>query len=159
VLLLDTRLRCRREGIVLFEEHDMYERHILPPLNFMSFSFDFTEQFRNIGVRAWHPGACSFNLEVVASDLSEEIVLRYDSSAYWRTLTVKGGMPIRLRWKFLYSYLRSRYYRIVYKFKPLKSLLISDEVLIPNGVQRHKPRPSWLKRKYYQLRKRISGWR
>jgi hypothetical protein len=117
VLLLDTRLRCRREDIVLFKDHSMYERHILPPQGFVTFSFDFTEEFRNKGVRAWTPGMCSFNLEVVASDLSEELIMRYDSSAYWSTLTVKKGMPIRLRWKFLYSYFRQRYYRLVYKFK------------------------------------------
>lgn len=150
VLLLDTRLRCRRDGIVFFKEHAMYERHILPPQDFVTFNFDFTEEFRRIGVQTWSPGMCSFNLEAVASDLSEEMILRYDSSAYWRTLTVKSGMPLRLRWKFLYSYFRQRYYRIYYKFKPL---LISSE------VPRRKARPSWLERRYNQLRKRIRGWR
>lgn len=105
----------------------MYERHIMPPADEIGFPFDFTRHYRDKGIQWWTPGICSFTLDVVASDLSEDVVLTYSGSQFWRTLTVKKGMPLRVRWKFLYGYLRSRYYRILHKFRKPKSLFIEKE--------------------------------
>jgi len=141
-LLLDTRLRCYREGTTLFHKYEMYERHILPPQDRLGFNFDLTEDFRKAGFTWWTPGICSYTLEVVASDLSQDIVLAYSRSAYWQTLRVEKGMPIRVWWKFFYGYIRSRYYRIVYKFRKPKPLLI------PNDAPKLKPQTwAWLRGK------------
>lgn len=55
LLLLDMRLLCYREGIELFHEYGMYERHIMPPQDRLGFKFDFTEDFRRMEIRAWTP--------------------------------------------------------------------------------------------------------
>ena len=118
MLLLDMRLQCRRENILIFETYNMYERHILPPDDQIAFNFDFTERYTKKGVLWWSPGCCTFYLEVVVSDLAEEIILTYGNSAYWGILTMKNGMPLRVRWKFFSSFITQRYYRVLYKFKP-----------------------------------------
>ena len=100
LLLLDMRLKCRRENMVMFDDGYMiYERHILPPGGQIASKFDFTERFKQMGVTWWSPGIATFNLEVVASDLSEEIVLTYRSYAHVKDLRVTKGTPLRVHWK------------------------------------------------------------
>jgi hypothetical protein len=120
LLLLDMRLECRRAKMLMFEEYKVYERHILPPQEVIRFSFDFTERFRKEGVMWWSPGIAGFNLQVVASDLSEEMVLTYRKFSYLRILTVQRYMPLRVRWKFLSSPFRQWYHRIDYRFHPMR---------------------------------------
>jgi len=118
LLLLDMRLECRRAKMLMFEEYTAYDRHILPPQDVLRFSFDFTERFRKEGVMWWSPGIAGFNLQVVASDLSEKMVLTYRNFSHWRILTVQRYMPLRVRWKFLSTPFRQWYHRIYYKFHP-----------------------------------------
>ena len=127
VLLLDMRMNSKRDNIVAFEEYGMYERHIMPPADDISFRFDFTDKFQKEGFHSWSPGVCTYNLEVVASDLSEEVILAYRCYAYGRFFSVKKGMPLRVRWKFVYAYFRQRYYRVLYKFRPPRLMLAPDE--------------------------------
>jgi hypothetical protein len=145
-LLLDMRLECRRAKMLMFEEYKVYERHILPPQDVIKFSFDFTERFRREGVMWWSPGLAGFNLQVVASDLSEEMVLTYRNFSYWKVLTVQRYMPLRVRWKFLSSPLRQWYYRIDYKFNPARY-----EGYTPDETLKPKPRTA-------TMLERITDW-
>jgi hypothetical protein len=119
LLLLEMRLECRLAKMLMFEEYKVYERHVLPPQDVIGFSFDFTERFRKLGVMWWSPGIADFNLQVVGSDLSEEMVLTFRSSSYLRNLTVERYMPLRVRWKFFSSPLKQWYYRIYSKIHPM----------------------------------------
>lgn len=150
--LLNMRLRSRRDEIAVFKDYGMYERHIMPPEDTLSFRFDFTEDFTTKGYNWWTPGICSFNLEVVASDLSEEVILAYKSYAYGQLLSVKAGMPLRVRWKFFYSYFRQRYFRILYKFKPPTSAPTLDE-----APKREARQSAWLKRVFNRFKRRSRG--
>jgi hypothetical protein len=151
-LLLDMRLSSRRESIQAFQEFGMYERHIMPPKDEISFRFDFTKDFEKKGFRWWSPGVCSFNLEVTASDLAEEVILAYRSYAYQRFLSVRSGMPLRVRWKFFCAYFRQRYYRILYMFRPPRLMLTPDET-----PKRKARRGTWLRGITARLKRRFKG--
>jgi ABC-type proline/glycine betaine transport system ATPase subunit len=43
----------------------------------------------------------SFNLEIVAADISEQVTLTYRMFLYTQSLIVKKGMPARVRWRIL----------------------------------------------------------
>jgi hypothetical protein len=142
VLILNMRLGCRIHDMALFDEYKFYERHILPPSEKMAFKFDFTERYQKKGATVWSPGFASFNLEVVTSDLGEEVILTYRYSAYWRILTVKKGMPLRVHWKFFSTPFKQWYYRILYKFNP-PTVKFSDTETLKRKTRRW----AWLKSK------------
>jgi len=120
VLLLDMRLECRLNGLMLFDEYLFYERHILPPNDDIGFKFDFLNRYEKKGMKVFSPGMASFNLQVVASDIGEEVILAYRKFSYWDVLTVKKGLPLRVRWKNIASFFKQRYFRILYRFRPPK---------------------------------------
>jgi hypothetical protein len=114
--ILDIRLECRLPNIInLHDDHLMYERHIVPPGEGIAFAFDFLKRYEQIGVNTWSPGIATFNLEVVATDLSQQVVLTYRTYDYWSNLTVVKGMPLRVRWRFFSAPFRPWYWRIRYK--------------------------------------------
>ena len=131
-LVRHMRMTCRLDGVEEYDEYLMYERHLMTPDDFLSFSFDFTEKFTKRGIRWWTPGICSFNLWVVASDLSEDVTLTYVGNQYWKTLSVSKGMPWWVRRKFIVTFFRQRYYRVLYKFKPPKPILPKEDAQEPD---------------------------
>lgn len=140
ILIMNMRLKCWRENVVEFIDYKWYERHILPPADKIAFDFDFTEQYQKKGVTSWTLGMCTFILEVVASDLSEEIILTYSHSESSRTLRVMQGMPLNVRWMFFSSFFKQRYYRILHRLKPPRY------EFIPNDGPKNKSRIwGWLK--------------
>jgi len=106
---------------------------LLTPDNSIGFSFDFTEKFKDRGFNWWSPGMCSFNLWVIASDLSGDVTLTYVSNQYWRTLRVSRGAPWWVYRKIVGSFFRQRYYRIFYKFRPPKVMLKEPGADKPNA--------------------------
>jgi hypothetical protein len=130
-LIRHMRMTCRRDSTEEYTEYLMYERHLLPPQDWLSFHFDFAESFTKRGFIWWSPGVCSFNLCVVASDLSGDVTLTYDKNEYWKTLGVSQGMPWWVRRKFIAAYFRQRYYRVLYKIKPPKPILMEPEAQQP----------------------------
>ncbi len=122
-LIRHMRMTCHREGTEEYDEYPMYERHLVTPQDCLSFEFDFTEAFKKRGFKWWSPGICSFNLWIVASDLSGDVTLTYIKNQYWKTLGVSQGMPWWVRRKSIAAYFRQRYYRALYKFKPTKPII------------------------------------
>jgi hypothetical protein len=112
--ILDMRLNCRFNDIILHDHYLMYERHIVPPGESVEFSFDFLQRILKI-VGTWPGGLATFNLEVVATDLSQQVVLTYKTYEHSAYLTVVKGMPLRVRWRFFSAPFRQRYWRIGYK--------------------------------------------
>jgi len=100
VVLIDLRLECRRDSRILQEGYMFYRNHVLPPGEQIAFEFDFTKRFLDEQGRGWFShGMESFNIEVVAADISEQVVLTYRMSLYWQSLSVRKGMPARVRWR------------------------------------------------------------
>ena len=145
ILLIDMRLRCRLHNLVMFDEYPMYERHILPPAGDIAFKFDFTKRYEDKGLRTWSPGFAAFSLEVVAGDLSEEVILTYKTFSNWGILSVIRGAPLRVHLKFFALYFKQRYFRIKYWLKPPKFMLNSDET-----PKRKARKWAWLKGKSAQ---------
>ena len=100
VVLIDMRLECRRDSKTFHEQYVFYQDHVLPPGEQVTFNFDFTKSFLDEQGRGWFsPGMESFNIEIVATDLSEQVVLTYRMFLYWHSLSVRKGMPARVRWR------------------------------------------------------------
>jgi len=92
VVLIDIRLECRRDSRVFHEEYMLYQRHVLPPGESIAFEFDFTKKFLDHQGRGWFsPGMESFNIEIVAADISEQVILTYRMFLYSQSLSVKKG--------------------------------------------------------------------
>jgi hypothetical protein len=54
----------------------------------------------------------SFNIEIVAADISEQVILTYRMFLYSQSLSVKKGMPTRVRWRILSDPTRYFYRRM-----------------------------------------------
>ena len=113
IILIDIRLECRRHPKVFHEEYMLYQRHVLPPGEPIDFEFDFTKKFLDDQGRGWFsPGMESFNIEIVAADISEQVILTYRMFLYTQSLSVKKGMPTRVRWRILSDPTRYFYRRM-----------------------------------------------
>ncbi len=122
-LIRHMRMICRRDRAEEYEEYLMYERHLITPNDSIGFDFDFTKKLTDRGFAWWSPGICSFNLWVVASDLSGDVSLTYVRNQNWQTLNVSTGIPWWVRRKFVLLFFRQQYYRVLYKFRPPKLTL------------------------------------
>jgi hypothetical protein len=120
ILIRHMRMTCHRDRVEEYDEYPFYERHLITPNDSIGFPFDFTKQFTKRGFTWWSPGGCAFNLWVVASDLGGGVVLTYVGNHYWQTLRVSNGMLWWVRRKFVATYFKQRYYRVLYKFRPPK---------------------------------------
>jgi hypothetical protein len=99
IVVIDVRLECRRDSRICHEEYMMYRNHVLPPREMIAFNFDFTKKFLDEQGRGWFSGSESFNVEIVTADISEQVILTYRMHLYWQSLSVKKGMPGRVRWR------------------------------------------------------------
>jgi len=122
-LIRRLRMTSHREGVEVFDEYMMYERHLMTPNDVLSFKFDFMKDFTEKGFTWWTTGVCSFNLWVVASDLSGDVTLTYIKNQFWSTLSVRNGMPWFVRKDLLVAFFKLRYYRVYYKLKSLKTFI------------------------------------
>jgi hypothetical protein len=100
VVVIDLRLECRRNLRVFHEDYMFYQNHVLPPGDEIAFDFDFTKRFLDEqGRGCFSPGMESINIEIVTADLSKQVILRYRKYLYWQSLSVRNGMPSRVRWR------------------------------------------------------------
>jgi hypothetical protein len=120
-LLLDVKLWCGC-GVGLgpprgFTTHyTLWDEHIIPPGESLCPEFDFKRQFENEKL-PWSPICLSYSLEVVASDLSKQVVLRYRNIPVLSIVNVDKGMPLSVRWRYFVKPLAWRYRMLLYRFK------------------------------------------
>jgi hypothetical protein len=117
LLLLDVKLRCVLSMVKNFTEHyTLWDEHIIPPGQSLRPRFDFKREFEKNKL-PWNSAFLSYALEVVASDLSKQVVLTYRNIPVLSIVNVRTGMPLSVRWRYLLKPLRRRYQRLLYRFK------------------------------------------
>jgi hypothetical protein len=123
LLLLDVKLAChfRQMGHFrsLTNEGMVWDEHIIPPGESLRPEFDFKRQFERENFQ-WGVMGLSYSLEVVASDLSKQIVLTYRNVPVVGLVSVSKGMPLSVRWRYFVKPLAQRYRRLLYRFRQPK---------------------------------------
>jgi hypothetical protein len=64
----------------------------------------------------------SYSLNVVCSDLSKTVVLRYTNIPVLHIVNVHKGMPLSVRWRYFLKPFVWRYHQILYRIRYSKSL-------------------------------------
>ena len=122
VLLLDVKLWCgcgMPEGRSYTEHYTLWDEHIVPPGESLCPQFDFRKHFERDKL-APTPGWLSYSLEVVATDLSKQVVLKYTNIPVLSIVNVSRGMPLPVRWRYFVKPFAWRYHRFLHKVRPLK---------------------------------------
>jgi hypothetical protein len=125
LLLLDIKLWCGYGGTqqkISFTEHyTLWDEHILPPGKSLRPQFDFRRQIEKHKLPL-SSLFLSYSLEVVASDLSKQIVLTYRNIPVLGIVNVDRGMPLSVRWRYFAMHCR----RLLYRFKRYWSVRNSE---------------------------------
>jgi hypothetical protein len=122
LLLLDTKLWCgcgAPRGRSFTEHYTLWDEHIIPPGESLSLRFDFKSQLERAKLSP-NPMFLSYSLEVVASDLSKQIVLTYRNIPVLGIVNVDKGMPLSVRWRYFVKPFGWRYRKLLYRLKRLK---------------------------------------
>jgi hypothetical protein len=117
LLLLDIKLVCHYAGKRDFINHyKLWDEHIIPPGESLRPQFNFKRQFEKEKL-AWSPMWLSYSLQVVASDLSKQVVLTYRNIPVLGIVNVRKGMPLSVRWRYFLKPFGWRYHRLLKRFK------------------------------------------
>jgi len=120
LLVLDIKLVCHMHGGRDFTEHyTLWDEHIIPPGESLCPQFDFKSQFEKDKL-SWSPSWLSYSLEVVASDLSKQVILTYQNIPVLSIVNVRKTMPLSVRWRYFLKPFVWRYHRLLNRFKPPK---------------------------------------
>jgi hypothetical protein len=120
LLLLDINLECHMAGGRDFTEHyTLWDEHIVPPGKSLTPQFDFKSHFEKEKL-SWSSFGLSYLLQVVASDLSKQVVLTYQNIPVLSIVNVHKGMPLSVRWRYFLKPFVWRYHRLLNRFKPPK---------------------------------------
>jgi hypothetical protein len=117
LLLLDVNLWCGLYGKKHFTEHQtLWDEHIIPPGESLRPQFDFKRRFENEKL-SWSSSELSYSLEVVASDLSKQVVLTYRNIPVLSIVNVRNGMPLSVRGRYFLKPFLRLYHRILYRVR------------------------------------------
>jgi hypothetical protein len=120
LLLLDMKLFCHlNEGghSRHFTDHFiLWDEHIIPPGQSLRPKFDFKCQFEREKL-PWSWMGLSYSLEVVTSDLSKQVSLKYRNIPVLGIANVEKGMPLSVRWRYFLKPFGYRYHWLLYRFK------------------------------------------
>jgi hypothetical protein len=117
LLVLDVNLWCGLHGKKHFTEHQtLWDEHIIPPGKSLCPQFDFKRRFENEKL-SWSSIELSYSLEVVASDLSKQVILTYRNIPVLSIVNVDEGMPLSVRWRYFLKPFLRLYHRILYRFR------------------------------------------
>lgn len=123
LLLLDVKLWCHLnmyEGKNFTEHYTLWDENIIPPGKSLCPQFDFKSRFEKLNL-TWSSSCLSYSLEVVASDLSKQVVLTYGIIPVLSIANVRKGMPLSVRWRYFLKPFEWRYRRFLYRFKRPKT--------------------------------------
>lgn len=115
LLLLDVKLECHFRGRYFAEHYVLWDEHIIPPGESLRPQFDFKPELARAMV--WNSIELSYSLQVVASDLSKQVVLTYRNIPVLHIVNVRKGMPISVRWRYFVKPFARRYHGVLYRFK------------------------------------------
>lgn len=120
-LILDIKLLCymndRRRSFT--EHYTLWDEHIIPPGESLCPQFDFKSQFEKEKL-PWRSDGLSYSLDVVASDLSKQVVLTYRNIPVLAIANVHKGKSLSVRWRYFLKPFAWRYRRFLYRFKQMK---------------------------------------
>ncbi len=116
LLLLDIKLSCSVDSIRLAHRFKLWDEHILSPGESLTPTFSFMHEFDKATYRI-RPISAGYGLEVVASDLSKETVLRYYSIPVLNVCYCTKGMPFSVRAKYFIKPWKQRYHRLRHRLK------------------------------------------
>src|SRR5258708_7140550 len=123
LLILDVKLTMNlwcgiMESKRFTDSYILWDEQLIPPGESLRPKFDFRRQLEQDKL-SWEAGRLSYSLEVVASDLSKQVVLRHCNIPVLSIVNVRKGMPLSVRWRYflkpfnhLYPDLRSRFARL-----------------------------------------------
>src|ERR1700688_1772339 len=111
LLLLDVKLWCGiHHGKDFTQHYELWDEHILPPGLSLRPLFDFKSKFERDNL-SWSSDWLSYSLEVVASDLSKQIILTYRNIPVLNVVNVSKGMPLSVRWRYFLKPFAHQYIR------------------------------------------------
>jgi len=117
LLILDIKLSCHAGGEETFvETFNLWDEHIIPPGESLCPEFDFTRDLSALEESLPFPMEPGYSLEVVTSDLNQQVVLRYLDSTALGISNVQKGKPLSVRWRYFLKRLRWRYHRLRRRF-------------------------------------------
>jgi hypothetical protein len=117
LLLLDVKLSCHmHEGRNFVEHYTLWDEHIVLPGEALYPQFDFKSQFEKEKL-PWSSTWLSYSLQVVASDLSKQVVLTYRNIPVLGIVNVHKRTPLSVRWRYFLKPVGWRYRRLLYRFK------------------------------------------
>jgi len=117
LLLLDVNLWCGLFGKKQFRDHQtLWDEHIIPPGESLRPMFDFKGRFEKEKL-LWSSDELSYSLQVVASDLSRQVVLTYWNIPVMNIVHVRKGMPLLVRWRYVLKPFFRLYHRILYRVR------------------------------------------
>lgn len=123
LLLLDVKLWCgcaMPQGKSYTKHYTLWDEHILAPGKSLRPEFDFKEDIEKDKL-PWSPGCLSYALDVVASDLSKQVVLSYTNIPVLHVVNVRKGLPLAVRWRYFRRPFASRYYRLQHWLGSMRS--------------------------------------
>jgi hypothetical protein len=115
-LLLDVKLLCHVEGRDFAEHYTLWDEHIIPPGESLCPEFDFKSHLEKEKL-LWGSDWLSYSLDVVASDLSKQVVLTYRNLPVLSIANVRKGMPLSVRSRYLLKPFGWRYRRFLRRFQ------------------------------------------
>jgi hypothetical protein len=123
LMLLDVKLHCILNAPGQFrhflEHYRMWEGHIIPPGESLYPEFGFKSDLDSENL-SWAWMYLSYSLEVVASDLSKQVVLTYSNVPVLGIANVRKGMPLSVRWRYFLQRFKDAYHDIIYRLRPPK---------------------------------------
>jgi hypothetical protein len=104
------------DGRSFTEHYTLWDEHIIPPQESLRPQFDFRGKFERDKL-SWDSMSLSYSLEVVASDLSKQVVLTYRNIPVLNIVNVDKGMPLAVCWSYFLKPLAWRYRSLLYRFR------------------------------------------
>jgi hypothetical protein len=120
LLLLDIKLTCHLHRRSFIEHYTLWDEHIIPPGESLCPKFDFRSRFEKENLR-WTSMFLSYSLQVVTSDLSKQVFLRYQNIPVLGIANVHSGMTLSIRWRYFLKPLGWRYRKFLNLFKRPKT--------------------------------------
>ncbi len=115
VVFLDVVISCYPMGhSPIIHKLRGWDDQILPAGENTKLKLDFSKQLNTIRV---DEGACSFNADLVVSDLSRQVAIQYEYSWLNGRFVGKAGLPSRVRWRYRMRPWGWKYNRVYYWFR------------------------------------------
>lgn len=115
-MLLDAKLTMHYEGRTFVRHPTNYDKNIVTPKERFTMRFEFTDDLSE-GRPSWGliPDSVWYDLAVVTSDISKDVVLTYRIWTSDRSSSCKSGMPLEVRWRYFSKPFKRSYNR--WKFR------------------------------------------